>query len=102
MFGYSSQSLPVVTRRWTSRRIRLAGLAAIVGAVILFAHITYGTVLDVRGIVPGYETIGSVSYYLSEGSLALAWAGMFLGFAALRERLLGLESRLWNVAAPSP
>ena len=99
MFNYNTQSVPVTTRRWTPRRIRLAGLAAVIGAVLLFAHIMYATVLDVQGIVPGFETIGSTSYFLSEGLLFLAWIGIFLGFAALRARLLGLESRLWNVGS---
>ncbi|SFC36549.1 hypothetical protein SAMN05444422_107217 [Halobiforma haloterrestris] len=77
----------------------MAGLAAIAGALVLLVHVTYGTALQLQGVVPGYETIGSSAYYLSEGVLFLAWAGMFLGFAALRARMVGLESRLWDVGS---
>ena len=99
MFNYNTQSVPVATRRWTPRRIRLAGLAAIVGALLLVAHIMWGTYHAIVGSVPGYMTVGTGAYYLSEGTLFVAWVGIFLGFAALRARLLGLESRLWNVGS---
>ncbi|WP_306058518.1 hypothetical protein [Natronococcus wangiae] len=99
MFGYDSRSIRQPRGRWTPKRTRGAGLAAILGAVILFGHIGYGSALQYLGIVPGYETVGSAVYYLSEGTLFLAWAGMFLGFAGLRARVVGLESRLWNVGS---
>jgi hypothetical protein len=82
-----------------SRRTRTAGLAAIGGALLLFAHFSYGTTLELQGIVPGYERVGSNAYYLSEGLLFVAWAGVLFGFAALRAHLSGLGSRLWTVGS---
>lgn len=37
---------------WTPQRIRVAGLAAIVGALLLFTRFTYGTIQEILGITP--------------------------------------------------
>lgn len=94
---YKSQSIPVSDRWWTPRRIRVAGVMVIVGALLLYGRIAIGAYLEGQMTVFPWDGVGSLAYYVSEGSLVIAWACIFLGFAALRARMLGKGGRLWNI-----
>lgn len=70
---------------------------AIVGALLLYGRIAIGAYLEGQMTVFPWDDVGSLAYYVSEGSLVIAWACIFLGFAALRARMLGNGGRLWNI-----
>ncbi|WP_255192375.1 hypothetical protein [Natronobeatus ordinarius] len=97
MVKYTSQPVSLPAGRWTPHRVRLAGSAGILGAPLLFAYITISTIVQAQGAVPVWHEIGSLPYYMGEGSLFLAWTGMFAGFVALRARMLGADDRLWRI-----
>ena len=97
MVNYTSQPVPFRAGRFTPRRVRLAGVAAMLGALVLFGHVAVLTAIEFQGLTPPWLEVGAPAYYVSEGVLILAWAGMLAGFAALRIRLAGVPSRFWRV-----
>ncbi|WP_122087969.1 hypothetical protein [Halalkalicoccus subterraneus] len=81
------QSLGSNTR--STARIHRAGAAAIAGAVALAASLIGHGVADYLGTDSMIDTPGTLAYYLSYGSLSVAWGLLFLGslgFAAVALR----------------
>lgn len=84
------QSLGSNTR--STARIHRAGAAAIAGAVALAASLIGHGVAGYLGTDSMIDTPGTLAYYLSYGSLSVAWGLLFLGslgFAAVAMRTGG-------------
>lgn len=90
--------------RETSTRIpewsRYAGLAAIAGAIVLVGSLFWQEFLVFRGVGTLIEDPTHAIYYLSQGSLLLAFGGLLIGLIGLstQQRRMGTYGRLWKPA----
>ena len=78
---------------WTPKRIRTAGVAGILGSLLLYVYFIVTTAFELSGARP-WEAVGSLGYYASETWLMIAWACVFAGFAGLYVRIARTGGRI--------
>ncbi|WP_336343015.1 hypothetical protein [Halalkalicoccus ordinarius] len=83
----------------TTTRINRAGMAAIAGSIALAISLIGHEVARYRGIDGTIDVPGTLGFFLSYGSLSLAWGLLFLGSLGFAALVMRTDDRLVKVGA---